>query len=58
VTRLDTLDNSIVFFPSGTYHEVTRVVNPSGRLEDARFTFAGHVNLAEGDASASEPTRR
>jgi len=44
VTRLDTLDNSIVFFPSGTHHEVTTVVNPSGRLEDARFTFAGHVH--------------
>jgi Rps23 Pro-64 3,4-dihydroxylase Tpa1-like proline 4-hydroxylase len=45
-TRLETLDNSVVFFPSGTHHEVTTVVNPSGRLEDARFTFAGHVHAS------------
>jgi Rps23 Pro-64 3,4-dihydroxylase Tpa1-like proline 4-hydroxylase len=48
-TSLDTVDNSIVFFPSATFHEVTPVVNPSGYLEDARFTFAGHVHAVEDD---------
>jgi Rps23 Pro-64 3,4-dihydroxylase Tpa1-like proline 4-hydroxylase len=41
-----------VFFPSGTFHEVTRVASPSGRLEDARFTFAGHVHTADGATTA------
>ena len=50
-TRLDPIDNSIVFFPSGTFHEVTRVVSPSGRLEDGRFTLAGHVITVAGDAA-------
>ena len=50
VTRIETLDNSIVFFPSGAYHEVTRVVSPSGRFEDARFTFSGHVHAVDGDS--------
>ena len=45
-TRLEPLDNSLVWFPSGTYHEVTPVASPSGRLADARFTFAGHVHAA------------
>lgn len=45
-TRLDTVDDSIVFFPSGIVHEVDRVVSPSGRFEDARFTLAGHVHAA------------
>jgi hypothetical protein len=52
LTRLETLDNSIVLFPSGSHHEVTRVVSPSGRLEDARFTFAGHVHAADPKALA------
>jgi hypothetical protein len=52
VTRLETLDNSVVFFPSSAYHEVTPVVSPSGRFEDSRFTFAGHVHAVDGDASA------
>jgi SM-20-related protein len=43
-TRLETLDNSIVFFPSGTHHEVTPVASPSARLADGRFTIAGHVH--------------
>jgi tetratricopeptide (TPR) repeat protein len=50
-TRLDTIDNSIVFFPSGAFHEVTRVVSPSGQFEDARFTFAGHVHASDGGTS-------
>ncbi|MEO8563996.1 MAG: 2OG-Fe(II) oxygenase [bacterium] len=49
VTRLDTLDNSVVFFPSGSFHEVERIVCPSGRFEDARFTFAGHVHAEHSD---------
>jgi hypothetical protein len=52
VTRLETLDNSIVFFPSGTHHEVTPVVSPSARLEDARFTIAGHVHTFDADPAA------
>lgn len=48
-TRLETLDNSIVFFPSGSYHEVARIVSPSGKFEDARFTFAGHVHVRAED---------
>jgi SM-20-related protein len=52
-TRLETLDNSIVFFPSGTYHEVTPVVSPSGRWEDARFTIAGHVHTFEPDGGGA-----
>ena len=54
-TRLETLDNSIVFFPSGTYHEVTPVASPSGRMEDARFTIAGHVHTFELDSLAASP---
>jgi hypothetical protein len=46
VTRLETVDNSLVLFPSSTYHEVDTVVSPSGLLADARFTFAGHVHVA------------
>jgi hypothetical protein len=52
VTRLETLDNSIVFFPSRTFHEVTPVVSPSGRLADGRFTFAGHMHIADEEAAA------
>ena len=52
LTRVETLDNSVVFFPSGAFHEVTRVVSPSGRFEDARFTFAGHVH----DRDEAAPT--
>jgi predicted 2-oxoglutarate/Fe(II)-dependent dioxygenase YbiX len=56
VTRLETLDNSLVLFPSSTHHEVEPVVSPSGRLTDARFTFAGHVHVAdEGAASPVAP---
>lgn len=57
LTRLETLDNSVVFFPSGSYHEVERVVSPSGRLEDARFTFAGHVQARDADDSAAAAQR-
>jgi hypothetical protein len=52
VTRLETLDNAVVFFPSETYHEVTPVASPSGRLADARFTFAGHVHTSDGKCAA------
>jgi hypothetical protein len=56
-TRIETLDNSIVFFPSGSYHEVTRVVSPSGRFEDARFTFAGHVHVRADDTPPATTQR-
>jgi SM-20-related protein len=56
VTRLETLDNSIVFFPSGAYHEVARVVSPSGAFEDSRFTFAGHVHVCDAGESAPDTT--
>jgi SM-20-related protein len=55
VTRLDTVDNSLVFFPSSTHHEVTPVVSPSGLLTDARFTFAGHVHVADESAMPDTP---
>jgi hypothetical protein len=50
-TRLDTVDNSLVLFPSNTHHEVEPVVSPSGLWTDARFTFAGHVHAAADDAA-------
>jgi predicted 2-oxoglutarate/Fe(II)-dependent dioxygenase YbiX len=55
VTRLETLDNSIVFFPSSAYHEVARVVSNSGHFEDARFTFAGHVHALGDNAPVNAP---
>lgn len=55
VTRLETLDNSLVVFPSSAHHEVEPVVCPSGLSTDARFTFAGHVHVADGDAATRQP---
>jgi hypothetical protein len=42
-------------FPSSADHEVEPVVCPSGLSTDARFTFAGHVHVADGDAATHEP---
>lgn len=43
-TRIETGDNSLIVFPSGVFHEVTRVHCPSGAFGDARFTIHGHVH--------------
>ncbi len=43
-TRIETRDNSLIVFPSGVFHEVTRVNSPSGAFADARFTIHGHIH--------------
>ena len=43
-TRIEPLDNSIVFFPSGVVHEVERVEAESDDLADGRFTLNGWIN--------------
>jgi len=44
-TRLIPEDNSIVFFPTGFVHAVTRVACPSGLIEDGRLALNGHVRV-------------
>lgn len=40
-TRVHPIDNSIIFFPSQYFHEVTPVNCQTNNFEDGRFTFAG-----------------
>jgi hypothetical protein len=43
-TRVQPVDNSIVFFPSSCYHGVVPVRCPSKQLADSRFAVNGHVS--------------
>ena len=43
-SRIDPVHNSIVFFPSGYYHEVLPVRCESDAHEDARFTVHGWIH--------------
>jgi Rps23 Pro-64 3,4-dihydroxylase Tpa1-like proline 4-hydroxylase len=43
-TRLETVDNSIVFFQSEYYHQVTSVRCESPEFADSRFTLNGWVH--------------
>ena len=50
-TRLAPLHNSIVFFPSGCFHQVTPVEGEPGDFANCRFTLNGHFNLRPGAAA-------
>jgi hypothetical protein len=52
------LDNRMVLFPSHALHEVCRVVAPSGRVEDGRFTLNGWVHRARGAAAGATGAKR
>jgi Rps23 Pro-64 3,4-dihydroxylase Tpa1-like proline 4-hydroxylase len=56
-TRLEALDNSIVFFPSAYCHQVTPVLCESDEFGDSRFTLNGwiHPQTVQG-AGPSTPT--
>jgi Rps23 Pro-64 3,4-dihydroxylase Tpa1-like proline 4-hydroxylase len=43
-TRIETLDNSIVFFPSPYFHQVTTVRCETDEFGDSRFTLNGWFN--------------
>jgi Rps23 Pro-64 3,4-dihydroxylase Tpa1-like proline 4-hydroxylase len=43
-TRIQPVDNSIVFFPSGVYHSVVPVTCTSKRIADSRFVINGHFS--------------
>ena len=42
-SRIEPLDNSLVFFPSGAFHEVTPVACASQDFRDGRFTVNGWI---------------
>lgn len=50
-TRLEPLDNTIVFFPSQFFHQVTPVQCATDNYRDGRFTVNGWLH-AQGDAQA------
>jgi hypothetical protein len=45
-TRIDPADNSLCFFPSATWHEVTRVALDSDDPADGRLTLNGWLHAA------------
>ena len=54
-TRIDPQHNSIVFFPSGCWHQITPVHGGGDDFGDGRFTVNGWLCAqADGDAPASE----
>ena len=51
-SRIVPLRNSIVFFPSGSWHEVTPVQYETDNLEDGRWAVNGHLWQRDGDTAA------
>ena len=46
-TRIEPLNNSVLFFPSDFYHLVTPVLCETDRIENGRFTINGWLNEEE-----------
>ena len=56
-TRLEPLRNSIVFFPSGCYHEVTPVECATDDFGDGRFTVNGWFRSRGEEQDAGQSSR-
>lgn len=54
-SRIEPLDNSLVFFPSGAFHEVTPVACASQDFRDGRFTVNGWIQSRGEDGIAPLP---
>ena len=57
-SRIDPAHNSIVFFPSGYYHEVLPVRCESDAHEDARFSVHGWIHRSREWQTVTEPKLR
>ena len=54
-SRIEPIDNSLVFFPSGAFHEVTPVARASQDFRDGRFTVNGWIQSRGEDGIAPLP---
>ena len=55
-TRIDPLHNSLVFFPSGAFHEVLPVECETRDFLDGRFAVNGWIRPHEKDGAAAPPS--
>ena len=56
-SRIEPLDNSLVFFPSDTFHEITPVAGATQDFRDGRFTVNGWIRSRGEDGVATPPRR-
>ena len=56
-SRIEPLDNSLVFFPSDAFHEITPIACATQDFRDGRFTVNGWIRSRGEDGAATPPRR-